>query len=258
MRFRNRVVRSGVGPLIPGRHGDHGARSLGLDASCPGVFLTTRSGSSAKVWGFLALGILAVDQATKSWVAGLPSNEVIRLFGGAAVIHVTRNGGGPLGLWRDGGPIFTYLSVLGLVSAGLVARRAAGARIAIPAGIIAGGALGNLTDRLLRHPGWGHGQVVDWIRVAVYPYTFNLADVALRLGALVFIVTVVAGERHRPSDSVITQGSARPARRFWLSWRSREGGVNRHDRGHRRHECRSSARSLPDGQARGLPMPVRA
>jgi signal peptidase II len=49
---------------------------------------------------------------------------------------------------------------------------------------VAGGAAGNLADRLLRSPGFGRGAVVDWIHLAGYPATFNVADVAIRLGAI--------------------------------------------------------------------------
>jgi signal peptidase II len=50
--------------------------------------------------------------------------------------------------------------------------------------VVLGGALGNLADRLFRSPGLGRGAVVDWIHVAGYPATFNLADVAIRVGAV--------------------------------------------------------------------------
>ncbi len=49
---------------------------------------------------------------------------------------------------------------------------------------ILGGAAGNLADRLLRSPGFGRGAVVDWIHLAGYPATFNVADLAIRLGAI--------------------------------------------------------------------------
>ena len=59
---------------------------------------------------------------------------------------------------------------------------------ALSLGAVAGGAAGNLADRLLRGPGLGSGSVVDWIHVAIYPATFNLADVAIRLGALCALI----------------------------------------------------------------------
>jgi signal peptidase II len=60
---------------------------------------------------------------------------------------------------------------------------------------VAGGAAGNLADRLLRSPGPGRGAVVDWIHVAGYPATFNLADVAIRAGVVAALVATLAAGR---------------------------------------------------------------
>lgn len=56
---------------------------------------------------------------------------------------------------------------------------------------VLGGALGNLADRLFRSPGLGRGAVVDWIHVGWYPATFNLADLAIRVGALGAVVALL-------------------------------------------------------------------
>jgi lipoprotein signal peptidase len=72
-----------------------------------------------------------------------------------------------------------------LVVAVVVLRARARARaVALPLAAVVGGAAGNLADRLFRGPGLGQGAVVEWIYVAAYPATFNLADVAIRLGAV--------------------------------------------------------------------------
>lgn len=62
--------------------------------------------------------------------------------------------------------------------------------------MIAGGALGNLADRLFRSPGPGRGAVIDWIHIAGYPTTFNVADIAIRAGA-VGAVAAMIGARGR-------------------------------------------------------------
>jgi hypothetical protein len=72
---------------------------------------------------------------------------------------------------------------------------------------VAGGAAGNLADRLLRSPGSGRGAVVDWIHVAGYPATFNLADVAIRAGAAGALVATLAAGR-RAARRTATPGSA--------------------------------------------------
>ena len=50
-------------------------------------------------------------------------------------------------------------------------------------GLLLGGVLGNLTDRIFRHPGFLNGYVIDWIQIPHWP-VFNLADSAITLAAL--------------------------------------------------------------------------
>ena len=61
---------------------------------------------------------------------------------------------------------------------------------------VLGGALGNLADRIFRSPGLGRGAVIDWIHVAWYPATFNIADVAIRLGAVGVVATILGAQVH--------------------------------------------------------------
>jgi signal peptidase II len=56
--------------------------------------------------------------------------------------------------------------------------------------LILGGALGNLVDRAVREPGFLRGEVVDWIGVGRFP-TFNIADSAITIGAILLLVAVV-------------------------------------------------------------------
>ena len=146
-------------------------------------------------WPAVAAGVLATDEVTKSLVAGWAQDRSVHLVGPLIKIQVVRNGGGPFALWSPRGGVFTLVTVVGLVAILGMLRSVARARAALALAVMAGGGLGNLTDRLIRHPGGGHGQVVDWLRVAGYPHTFNLADVALRAGAVAFAVTILTRRR---------------------------------------------------------------
>ena len=55
--------------------------------------------------------------------------------------------------------------------------------MAIPMGLMLGGALGNLADRLFRAPYAGRGSIVDWIWIPHFS-VFNLADIALSIGGI--------------------------------------------------------------------------
>jgi len=59
--------------------------------------------------------------------------------------------------------------------------------------LVAGGALGNLTDRLFRDPGFWFGHVVDYISVGNFA-VFNLADASITVGVVVFILGTLAAE----------------------------------------------------------------
>ena len=66
----------------------------------------------------------------------------------------------------------------------------------VSAGLLIGGALGNLVDRVFRGDGWLHGAVVDFIDVQWWPI-FNVADIGVTCGAVLFALSslFVAGHR---------------------------------------------------------------
>lgn len=143
-------------------------------------------GTRLAVTGVAAL-VLAADQATKSAV--LLANPH---GSGLVSLRLVRNSGASFGI-GSGHPLvitLTALAILAVAVALLVRTSSRAVSLALAA--VAGGAAGNLADRLFRAPGLGRGAVVDWIHVAFYPPTFNLADLAIRLGALVALIAVIA------------------------------------------------------------------
>jgi signal peptidase II len=145
------------------------------------------------LWRILAipLGVLVLDQASKLWVVeALPYGGQKPVIPGFFHLVHTRNRGIAFGLFADGGPgaQALLLTLIGLLLAFVVWQLcqhhgALGPRLGL--GLILGGALGNLADRLLR------GEVVDFLDFFVvlagkayhWP-AFNLADAAITLGAI--------------------------------------------------------------------------
>ena len=80
-------------------------------------------------------------------------------------------------------------AVFAIATGLLFATRRRGAALFLAA--VLGGAAGNLADRLFRSPGFGRGAVVDWIHLAGYPATFNVADIAIRLGAVGAVIAAL-------------------------------------------------------------------
>jgi signal peptidase II len=150
----------------------------------------------------VAVLVLAGDQASKSLVLAARPGP-----GGSGLVSVrlVRNTGASLGL-EAGHPLLVVLVavvIIAVVAVLLVRTRGKAAALCLAA--VLGGALGNLADRLFRAPGLGRGAVVDWIHVSFYPATFNIADLAIRVGAVgAVIVMLGAGHvrRHVAGETV--------------------------------------------------------
>jgi len=139
----------------------------------------------------IAVLVLAADQISKALVvaAAPPSSR-----GGLVSVRLVRNTGASFGIGAGHPVVITIVAATVLAAAVIWLVRTRRPGVALCLAIVAGGAAGNLADRLLRSPGRGQGAVVDWIHVAGYPATFNLADVAIRAGvAGAVVVTLTAG-----------------------------------------------------------------
>jgi signal peptidase II len=148
------------------------------------------------VVGVAAL-VLTADQATKSAVtaAGPRGNG-----SGLVSLRLVRNTGASFGLGAGHPLLITLTAAAILAVAVALLLRASSRAVALALAAVVGGAAGNLADRLFRHPGLGRGAVIDWIHVAFYPATFNLADVAIRLGTLIALIAALAAAP-RPGPS---------------------------------------------------------
>ena len=76
-------------------------------------------------------------------------------------------------------------------------RRARDRLTVVALSLVLGGALGNLTDRIIRSPGFLRGEVVDFVHVGSFP-SFNVADSAITIGA---ILLVIAAFRESSTDA---------------------------------------------------------
>ncbi len=140
----------------------------------------------------VAAAVYVVDRGTKILAEQhLDGRPPIRLVDDIVHLRFTTNAGGAFGLF--GGQPWLFFGATLLISAVIVATSAkvATRMSAIGLGLILGGALGNLTDRVIRGPGVS-GRVVDFIDLRIWP-VFNLADSAIVIGA--FLVALAAFRR---------------------------------------------------------------
>jgi signal peptidase II len=145
----------------------------------------------------IASAVLAADQLSKALVlAAHPGTG-----SGVISVRLVRNTGASFGVGA-GHPVVVMLVSLLVIAVVVVFMTRTASRVgALLLAVVAGGAAGNLADRLFRPPGLGRGAVVDWIHVAGYPDTFNIADIAIRLGAIgaaAVILTASARGRRWP------------------------------------------------------------
>ena len=149
----------------------------------------------------VAAAVVAVDQATKTWAlhhASSPRHIIWTLR-----LAVTLNSGSAFGLWRGASPLIiagAILLVVVLLGLGRTASRTANLPAAIAMGLLLGGALGNLSDRLFRHH---HGAVIDFVDLRWWP-VFNVADACITIGALLL---VLVGFRTGPPQPVAADDS---------------------------------------------------
>ncbi|MEU9863158.1 signal peptidase II [Streptomyces sp. NPDC047971] len=125
-------------------------------------------------------------------VAELEGREPIRVVGDLLTFHVIRNPGAAFGMGEAFTIIFTFIAATVIVVIARLARKLYSTWWAIALGLLLGGALGNLTDRIFRSPGVFEGAVVDFIAPAHFA-VFNLADSAIVCGGFLIVILSFRG-----------------------------------------------------------------
>lgn len=152
--------------------------------------------------------VIAVDQLTKHWALNALAQRDIDLVGPLR-FNLAFNTGMA---FSSGAGMGRWIGLIALVVVGVLFRIVAAPGATrlqrVAAGLIAGGALGNVVDRLFRGSRWMDGAVVDFIDVQFWPI-FNVADVAVVVGAaLLVLATVVAPAGDEPAHAGSTSGSS--------------------------------------------------
>ncbi|WP_262403052.1 signal peptidase II [Actinomadura sp. CNU-125] len=141
----------------------------------------------------VAVLALAADIVTKMIVvATLQGEEPIRLLGGLLTLRETRNSGAAFSIGTGYTVVFTLIASGVVVAIIWTGRNLRSLPWAICLGLMLGGALGNLVDRMFRAPAPLEGHVVDWIQVPNWP-VFNLADSAVVCGGVLAVVLAARG-----------------------------------------------------------------
>ena len=142
----------------------------------------------------VAAAVYAADVISKVIVvATLTENVPVRVVGSLLRLDYLRNPGAAFSLGAGGYTIvFTLIAAAVIVAIVRMARTLASSRWAIALGLLLGGALGNLTDRIFRGPGPLRGWVVDFIQLPHWP-VFNVADSAICCGGALMVLLTILG-----------------------------------------------------------------
>jgi signal peptidase II len=144
----------------------------------------------------VAAFVLAADAITKALVvAHLRPDQPVHLIGNLLMFWLTRNPGAAFSVGTGETIVFTVIAFAVVLSIARTARNLRSLGWAIALGLLLGGAMGNLADRILRAPGLFRGDVVDWIAVTTWYPIFNLADSAIVCGGILTVVLAMLGYR---------------------------------------------------------------
>jgi signal peptidase II len=143
----------------------------------------------ALLYGTAAVAYL-LDRLSKLWAEqSLAGRGPLEIVPGVLRFTYTTNSGGAFGLGRSAPLLFACATLIVSVIIVGVSFRLSRPLVAVALGLVLGGALGNLTDRVARGPGLS-GKVTDFIDLRVWP-VFNLADSAVVIGAILLAIASV-------------------------------------------------------------------
>lgn len=154
-------------------------------ASDPAPAAVTPPVNKLRLILLLATAIVVADQLTKSWAVSSLANEPPTHVIWTLQWNLSFNSGMAFSQAQGIGPVIGVVATLIVIGLALSLRKIDHPMALIAGGLIIGGALGNLGDRMFRGRGWMHGAVVDFIDFQWFPI-FNIADSAITVGGILF------------------------------------------------------------------------
>ena len=135
----------------------------------------------------IAVVVVAADQLSKWWA--------LHRLSGRAPLHViwtlqfnlSFNSGMAFSQGQGIGPIIGAIAIVVVIGLALSVRKVGSRTANVAAGLVIGGAVGNLADRVFRDDGWLHGAVIDFVDLQWFPI-FNVADAAITIGGALFVL----------------------------------------------------------------------
>ena len=138
---------------------------------------------AALTWG--------LDLSAKIWaVNNLSARNPVEILGSFFQLTLVRNPGAAFGFATGATVVLTGVAIAAVIVIVYYSSKITSLGWATSLGLLLGGVLGNLTDRLFRSPGFFKGEVIDWLEITNWP-VFNLADSAIVIAAFLAIVLTI-------------------------------------------------------------------
>ncbi|MEU4415256.1 signal peptidase II [Nocardia salmonicida] len=173
----------------------------GDDSATPSAAATPEATETEKPAGrrrlttllIIAVVLFGLDLLTKCLaVAFIDPGESVPIIGDFARFTLVRNPGAAFSMATGMTWLLTLIAAAVVIGVIRIGRTLRSLWWAIGLGMVLGGALGNLVDRLFRYPGPLQGHVVDFVAVGWWP-VFNVADSAIVCGAILLVALTVFG-----------------------------------------------------------------
>lgn len=153
---------------------------------------TSRPRALILLWA-IAVVVIVLDQATKAWaLVALDERDRVALLGEVLGLVLVRNPGAAFSFATGQTWLLSLVAIAVSLIIIRVSRRLASASWAIALGLVLGGAVGNLIDRMVRAPGVLRGHVIDFIDYGGY-FVGNVADIAIVAAAGGIVVLSLGG-----------------------------------------------------------------
>lgn len=164
----------------------------GVQERRPAPPLSDRRPGLERLWLALAVAlvVVAADQAAKSWAVDRLSHGPIHVVW-KLDLALSYNTGSAFGLAQGWAPVLAALAAVVVVGLVVTVRGVRSHLMAVAVGLVVGGAVGNLADRVVRGH---HGAVVDFISLHFWP-VFNVADSAITVGVILAAALLLVGDR---------------------------------------------------------------
>ena len=134
------------------------------------------------IWAaFISSGL---DLLSKKLVLQFLGDEPVKILGSFLKLQLTYNSGAAFSFAPSATYFFSFFSIAIALATIHYSKRLVSRGWAVVAGLVLGGILGNMIDRIFRAPSVFRGEVVDWIQIPHWP-TFNIADSSIFMAALI-------------------------------------------------------------------------